>query len=150
MLFRDRIRDSLKPEVTNLRNKFISTYGDPGKFKDRVERIHDQTLDIRDKVTTVKELHAEIQLHLSEIAGLSGSIQDDFPEFKDVLKNYNVWIEKAKLEWRIAVPVFELEIALAIRTLAQTAVTACTLATAGLGALVALGFAVVDIVSSVT
>ena len=149
MYFRDRIRDQLKPEVTNSRNSFISIYGDPGKFKDRVDKVHDQTLDIRDKVTTVKEIHGQLQLHLSDIAKISNSIQDEFPEFKDTLASYNGWAKAIAVKWKISVIALEVDILIAISSTSAAAVSLCMLASAGIGALAVVGLAAADIVSSV-
>ena len=146
---RDRIKDHLRPEVTNLRNRFISTYGDPGQFKQLVDKIHDQTLDIRDKLTTVKELHSHLQLYLSDITDLSSSVRDEFPEFKNALSNYNGWVNNLKQTASINILMLELEIVLTLPGLVAASVGSFALAAAGIGALVAVGFAVVDVVSSV-
>ena len=148
--FRDRIRDQLKPEVTRQRDRFTSTYGDPGKFKERVEKIYDQTLDIQDKVTTVKELHVQLQLYLSEITVLSSSIRDEFPEFKNALSNYNDWVKNLKQMAAINIMALQLEVVLTLPALVASSVGSFALAAAGIGALIAVGFAVVDVISSVS
>ena len=139
----------MKPEVTRLRDRFIRTYGDPGKFKERVDKIHDQTLDIRDKVTTVKDLHVQLQLYLSDITALSSSIRDEFPEFKNALSNYNGWVKNLNKMVAIHLLALQLEVVLTLPALVATSVGSLALAAAGIGALVAVGFAVVDVISSV-
>ena len=110
-----------------------------------------QSLDTRGNVTTVQELHGQLQLHLSEMNNLSNSIPDEFPELKYefAISNYITWMEQAELGWRIGLPSFLFGVAFAIKGFAKSAVEACELAFAGIGALLAVGVAVVDIISSV-
>lgn len=149
LYFRDRIKDHLKPEVTRLRNRFVSTYGDPGKFKEIADKILDQTLDVREKITTVKELHAQLKLYLSELTGLTGSIQDEFPDIKNTLINYNGWVKNLKKIATINILMLQFEVALSLPGLVAASVGSFALAAAGIGALFAVGFAVVDVISSV-
>ena len=139
----------MKPEVTRLRDRFISTYGDPGKFKQRVDTIHDQVLDVRDKLTTVKELHVQLKLHLDSLTVLSSSIQDEFPDIKNALTNYNEWAKNLEKMASINLLLLQLEVMMTLPALVATSVGTFALAAAGIGALLAVGFAVVDIISSV-
>ena len=149
LYFRDRIKDHLKPEVTRLRNRFVSTYGDPGKFKEVADKIHDQTLDVRDKITTVKELHTQLKLYLSELTGVAGSIQDEFPDIKNTLVNYYGWVKNLNKVAAINILMLQFEVALTLPGLLAASVGSFALAAAGIGALFAVGFAVVDVISSV-
>ena len=97
----------------------------------------------------MKELHSKLRLQLSDITVLSSSIQDDFPEFKHALTNYNGWAKNLKQMAAINILMFELEVAMTLPSLVATSVGSFALAAAEIGALVAVGFAVVDVVSSV-
>ena len=97
----------------------------------------------------MKELHSQLQLHLSDITILSSSIQDEFPEFKNALTHYNDWVKNLRQMAAINILMFELEVAMTLPALVATSVGSFALAAAGIGALVAVGFAVADVVSSV-
>ena len=97
----------------------------------------------------MKELHVQLQLYLSDITALSSSIRDEFPEFKNALSNYNGWVKNLNQMASINILVLKLEVVLTLPALVATSVGSFALAAAGIGALIAVGFAVVDVISSV-
>lgn len=91
----------------------------------------------------------QLKLHLDSLTVLSISIQDEFPDIKNALTNYNDWETNLQKMAAINILLFQFEVVMAMPALVATGVGMFALAAAGLGALLAVGFAVVDIISSV-
>ncbi|XP_071173691.1 uncharacterized protein [Mytilus edulis] len=147
---RDNIKKKLKPEVTKLRDSFLSKYGDPEKISALVDKIHDNVLDTKDKITTVKQLHTKLKGLLSSVIQDHGSFIEDIPDMKSLLEEHKQWLDSKWKSTYIDIAMIAVETVIAAVTIAATT-TASVFATAaaGIGLVFAIGFGIVDVVTSV-
>ncbi|CAC5378499.1 unnamed protein product [Mytilus coruscus] len=147
---RDEIKKHLLPEVTRKRNSFLSKFGQPSQFEATASKIHDQVTDIKDKILTIKELDTAIDKNLIDLVNHYSSIKDDFTYINsDILSEYNEWVKNALFAAALQVNLLPLEILMTLPALVATSATTLALAASGIGAVLAVGFAIVDVVSSV-
>ncbi|XP_061175555.1 uncharacterized protein LOC133184482 [Saccostrea echinata] len=149
---RDEIKNTLKPEVETLKRSFLIKYGDPEKIKGYVEKHIDLISDINEAVTTIKELHIKSNSSLSELTTRLGSLTMDVSGVANLLSEYNEWLNGTKLQAVFSIIGFEIELVITVATLPSIISSAASALTAGIAiftSVIAIGFAIADIVSSV-
>ncbi|VDI25953.1 Hypothetical predicted protein [Mytilus galloprovincialis] len=147
---RDEIKKHLLPEVTRKRNSFLSKYGKSSQIEAAASKIHDQVTDIKDKILIIKELDTAIDKNLIDLVNLYSSIKDDFSYINaDILSDYNEWVKNTISAAALQVNLLPIEILMTLPVLVATSATTLALAASGIGAVLAVGFAIVDVVSSV-
>ncbi|XP_062618546.1 uncharacterized protein LOC134280134 [Saccostrea cucullata] len=149
---RDEIKNTLKPEVDTLKKTFFSKYGEPGKIKENVEKHIALISDINEAVTTIKELHIKSNSSLSELTIRLGSLTMDVSGVANLLSDYNEWLNGTKLQAAFSIIGLNIEFAITLATLPSIIGSAASALTAGIAifaSVIAIGLAIVDIVSSV-
>lgn len=149
---RDEIENTLKPEVETLKKTFLSKYGEPGKIKENVEKHIALISDINEAVTTIKELHIKSNSSLSELTIRLGSLTMDVSGVANLLSDYNEWLNGTKLQAAFSIIGLKIEFAITLATLPSIIESAASALTAGIAifaSVIAIGLAIVDIVSSV-
>ncbi|KAK3098484.1 hypothetical protein FSP39_019894 [Pinctada imbricata] len=149
---RDEIKDRLGPEVRRLKSSFQRSYGNINQYKSAVEGIVDVVMDIKDRLIRIKELHKSLDAGLSGLVKKLGEIPERFPDLGDALKSYRAWMKGLKKEIMIGEISLHIELFLTMMTLPAlfaASVGFFTLASAGIGAVAAISFAAVDIITSI-
>lgn len=136
--------------MTRLRDKFLSQYGDPEKIAALVDTIHDNVLDTKDKIMTVKQLHTKLRGLLSNVSQDHGSFIRNIPNMKSLLTELKLWEESIWKSVEMDLTMIGLEVLATVVTVAaKTAASVYALALAGFGLVVAIGLGISDVVKSV-
>ncbi|KAK3104198.1 hypothetical protein FSP39_025217 [Pinctada imbricata] len=149
---RDDIKKRLQPEVTRLRDGFIRKFGSHGRYKDAVNTLQQQFLNLRDNLVQTEKLQAKMNFSVTEIDSLLGTLKTDFPDFAHALDNYKQWSKSILQQAQMSIIGTEVEILGLTASIGSVASVTSRFALAAsiIGSVVAIGFSIVDVVQSVT
>ncbi|KAK3098324.1 hypothetical protein FSP39_018418 [Pinctada imbricata] len=149
---RDEIENNLKPEVLRLKNSFERKYGNISQYKSAVDDMVEFVMDINKRLIRIKELHQSMDAGLAELVKNLGKIPEQFPDLGDALETYREWMKNLKVGNIVNIIMLPIELGLTIiylPALISASASLSILATAGVGAVLAIGFAAYDIITSV-